>query len=122
MSCGHTTVGNVLYCIMYSVSHTIFNNRYAVQYNLVSTSRTLVPFEQQTGCTCSLQRNLWMALLPTVWILLRSSVMTASGRPSVPVHSFRPTSPSPASSRTRKITNRACMCAYDRQDNVKTRR
>ncbi len=54
-----------------------------------------------------------MALLPTVHILLRSSVTTTSGRPSAPVHSFRPTSPSPASSRTRKITNRACMCAYD---------
>lgn len=64
--------------------------------------------------TCSLQRNLWMAFLPTVWILLRSSVIRASGFPSCPVTSSRPTRPSPASSRTRKITKRACMWAWDR--------
>lgn len=68
--------------------------------------------------TCSLQRNLWMAFLPTVWILLRSSVIRASGLPSCPVTSSRPTRPSPASSRTRRITNRACMWAWDKQNTV----
>lgn len=62
--------------------------------------------------TCNLQRNLWMALLPTVWILLRSSLMRASGFPSWPVTSSRLTRSSPASIRTRRITKRACMWAW----------
>uniref|UniRef100_A0A3P8WVJ6 SH2 domain-containing protein n=1 Tax=Cynoglossus semilaevis TaxID=244447 RepID=A0A3P8WVJ6_CYNSE len=63
------------------------------------------------GLTCSLQRNLWMASLPTVWILLRSNVILQSGLPSCPVASSRLTRPSPASRRTRRMTKRACMCA-----------
>lgn len=65
------------------------------------------------GLTCSLQRNLWMASLPTVWILLRSNVILQSGLPSCPVASSRLTRPSPASRRTRRMTKRACMCAWD---------
>lgn len=64
--------------------------------------------------TCSLQRNLWMASLPTVFILLLSSVMRASGLPSAPVTSFKPTRPLPASSNTRRITKRACMWAWNK--------
>lgn len=61
--------------------------------------------------TWSLRRNRSKAGLPTDRILLRSRWTRASGRPSEPVVGVTVTSPSPASSKTLRITNRACMWA-----------
>lgn len=70
-----------------------------------------VPQGESPPLTWSLRRNCSRAGLPTDRILLRSRRTRASGRPSEPVVGVMVTSPSPASSKTLRITNRACMWA-----------
>lgn len=67
--------------------------------------------DERSSRTWSVRRNRAKAGLPTDRILLRSRWTRASGRPSEPVVGVTVTSPSPASSKTLRITNRACMWA-----------
>ena len=61
--------------------------------------------------TCSFRRKSPTAFLPTELILVLSSFRRTSGLPSSPVFLLMVTSPCPASNMTRRIQNRACMCA-----------
>ena len=65
----------------------------------------------ESPLTCSFRRKSPTAFLPTELIFVLSSLRSTSGLPSSPVFLVMVTSPFPASNMTRRIQNRACICA-----------